>query len=138
MFGIVLISHGRLAEGMLSAAEMVFGNASRQLAALGLGREENPEEFGRRIGEAIKEVDTGDGVVVLADLLGGTPCNQAAPYASDRVHIVAGLSLAMLLEILGMREGDCPFDVADAIAAAHSGIADYNALLNKEEDSEIL
>lgn len=138
MFGIVLISHGRLAEGMLSAAEMVFGDASRQVAALGLGKDENPEEFGKRIGEAIKKADTGEGVVVLADLLGGTPCNQAAPYAGDRVHILAGLSLVMLLEILGTRESGCPFDLASAIEAAHSGIADYNALLEKEEDGEIL
>lgn len=138
MFGIVLISHGGLATGMLEAAGMVFGDASNQVVALGLGKEENPDDFGTRIGEAIKQVDTGEGVVILADLLGGTPCNKAAPYAGENVRIIAGVNLVMLLDILGSREAGEAFKIETALEAAHSGIADYNALLEEEENDEIL
>jgi len=138
MFGIVLISHGRLAEGLLEAADMVFGDASQQVVALCLGKEENPQDFERRIYTAIHELDTGDGVVVLADLLGGTPCNKAATYASEKVRIVTGMNLVMFLDLLGAREAGEPFTAERVLEAAHSGIADYNALLDAEEDESVL
>ncbi len=83
-------------------------------------------------------VEYGDGVIILADLLGGTPCNKAAPFAGDQVRIVTGMHLVMLLDILGSREAGEPFDMTRALEAAHSGIADYNALLEEEERDEIL
>lgn len=138
MIGIVLISHGGFAQGLLEAATMIFGSAAEQTQALGLLRQEDPASFSTRLGTAIREVDTGDGVLVLADLLGGTPCNQAARYASDRVQILTGVNLGMLLEILGMRGAAGALDLGEILMAGRAGINDYNALLTKDEEDEIL
>lgn len=138
MIGIVLISHGSFAQGLLEAATMIFGSAAEKTLALGLAPQEDAKEFGTRVGAAVQEVDTGEGVLVLADLLGGTPCNQAAHYASDRVRILTGINLGMFLEILGMRGAADTLDLEEVLAAGRAGITDYNALLTKEQDDEIL
>ena len=75
MIGIVLISHGAFAQGLLNAASMLYG--SEQCSALGLEPADSPEEFQERLEKAVNEADMGDGVFILADLYGGTPCNRA-------------------------------------------------------------
>lgn len=137
MFGIILISHGGFAQGILEAAQMIFGDATEQVFALGLQPDEHSETFCARLEQTIQQADTGNGVVILADLLGGTPCNQAANFASDSVQILTGVNLVMLLEILGARD-ETPFSPVGALEAAHSGIADYNSLLYASEDEDIL
>ena len=105
MKGILLISHGPLAEGMLKTAEIFFGENIPQMKAVVLNTQDDPEDFRTRLQEAVKEVDTGEGVLVFADLLGGTPCNQSAFVLNEQVTVLTGMNLPMVMECLGMRMG---------------------------------
>lgn len=127
MIGVVVISHGDMAKGMLNSASMFFGELE-QVVACGLYPADSPEEFDAKLTEAIASVDTGDGVYVLCDLVGGTPCNRAAYKCSPKVHVIGGMNLAMLMELLGMRMSGA-VDADAVTSAGANGIANYNKLL---------
>jgi mannose/fructose-specific phosphotransferase system component IIA len=133
MVGVVLISHGDMAKGLVSSAGMLAPDLS-QLSALTLWPEDNPDEFQKKLQEAIKEVDTGEGVFVLADMLGGTPCNRAIYFIGEKVRLLTGLSLPMLYSLLTIREeGGDPASIArDVLAEAREGMVDVNEITNKE------
>ena len=129
MVGIVLISHGEMANGMLNSAGMFFGETElQQVATVSLHPADSPEDFDIKLTEAIASVDTGDGVVVLCDLLGGTPCNRAAYKASEKVQVITGMNLSMFMELLGSRSFMDP-DADTLVQTAQDGIMNYNKLL---------
>ncbi|MFI3283586.1 MAG: PTS sugar transporter subunit IIA [Erysipelotrichaceae bacterium] len=129
MIGIVLISHGDMANGMVNSAGMFFGETGlQQVATVSLLPHNSPEEFDVMLTDAINKVDTGDGVVILADLLGGTPCNRAAYKASENVQVITGMNLPIFVELLGLRMGG-DVDFNNLISAGHDGIVSLNKLL---------
>jgi mannose/fructose-specific phosphotransferase system component IIA len=130
MVGIVLISHGDMAKGIISSASMLAPDSQAQLLAVTLWPEDNPDEFQQKLGDAIKKVDTGDGVFILADMLGGTPCNRAIYFLGEKVRLLSGLSLPMLCSLLTIREegGAIAAIARDVLAEAHDGTADVNEL----------
>ena len=132
MIGIVLISHGGLAEGILTSAPMLFPEVS-QCESLTLWPEDNPDDFQRRLEEKVRQVDTGDGVFILADLLGGTPCNRAIYLMGERVRILTGLSLPMLVTLLSLREESCDFDAIaeEVLESTRIGTVDVNQILKE-------
>ena len=104
MIGIILMSHGELAEGLLDTCKLFFGDDIAQIKALCLKSGDNPEEFDLRIKEAVEEVDSGAGVVAFCDLLFGTPCNRTFYILNDRLQVVTGMNLPVVMELLGKRE----------------------------------
>ena len=77
MVGIIVVTHGTLSEGIVDAAELITGPVT-QVETLSLRREDNVNDLNAAFLAALDRVDTGDGVLVLADLLGGSPCNVAS------------------------------------------------------------
>ncbi|MPN29212.1 PTS system mannose-specific EIIAB component [bioreactor metagenome] len=132
MLGIVLISHGKMAEGMVDSAKLFFGETIEQLAYVTLRMEDNPDDFQNTLTEAIKEVDGGEGVIVLADLLGGTPSNRAAYLASENVQVITGMNLTMFLELLGLRLSGA-VDINSLIETGQNGIVSLNNLLLQQD-----
>lgn len=132
MVGIVVMSHGDLADGIVSASEVIMGPAT-QVATLSLKREGNVDELARAFDAALDEVDTGDGVLVLCDLFGGSPCNVASMglRTERNYHLVSGANLPMLIEAINSRdEGLDPQELAKRCAgSAHEGIRHINELL---------
>jgi PTS system mannose-specific IIA component len=130
MVGIVLISHGDLAKGIVSSASMLTSNQS-QLASVTLWPEDNPDEFQRKIEKAVKDVDTGDGVFILADMLGGTPSNRAMYSLGEKVRMLAGLSLPMLYSLINIREetSDIAAIARDVMEEARAAMVDVNELM---------
>lgn len=104
MIGIVLISHGNLAAGMLDSLHMFYGEELKQIDTLSLRLEDDPTKFGEKLDQKLNELDTGDGVFIVADMLGGTPCNQALMRLGDRVKVLAGMNLPLLMELLNERQ----------------------------------
>lgn len=105
MYNLLIISHGSLAEEFLNTTEMIMGTQDN-ITTLGLKPEEGKEDFEKTILETCEKIYNSDGILVLADLYGGTPCNSAilkllTKY--DRVQIVAGLNLAMLIQAIMYR-----------------------------------
>lgn len=132
MKGLVLTSHGPMAQGMLETSKLFMGE-QEQLVAKCLYADDNPDDFIDVLKQAIAEVDTGDGVIVMCDMLFGSPCNCAARIVgedlnSDKVQVVTGLNLAMVLQALATREsGD--ISVADLVQSGKDGVADLIAVL---------
>ncbi|HWC65229.1 MAG TPA: PTS fructose transporter subunit IIA, partial [Thermoanaerobaculia bacterium] len=103
MIGILVVTHGGLADELVRAAGEIAGE-NEAIAAVGLGWSEPGEAARDRIGEAIAGVDRGAGVLILTDMFGGTPSNLAIPFLKDgRVEIVTGANLPMLLRSLATR-----------------------------------
>ena len=105
MIGILLITHGQLGQEILKCAESVVGKQAA-VRVLGLDAAEGPDAFQKKIQVALGEMASPAGVLVLADMMGGTPCNVALRQCRDpRFHyeLVTGVSLPMLLSALSNR-----------------------------------
>ena len=106
MIGIVLVTHGRLAAEFVAALEHVVG-AQKQVAAICIGAEDDMEARRQDILRRISEVDTGDGVVLLTDMFGGTPSNLAISVMDrPRIEVVAGVNLPMLIKLASLRQNE--------------------------------
>jgi PTS system mannose-specific IIA component len=104
MIGMVLVAHGLLAAEFRAALEHVVG-PQKQIATVSIGPEDDMEQRRRDILDSVKEVDTGDGVVVLTDMFGGTPSNLAISVMNGgHVEVVAGINLPMLIKLASVRD----------------------------------
>ena len=122
MIGIVVVSHGKLAEALVSVTEHVVGKQT-QIKAIGIEPDDDEEEARRRIQEAIKEVDSGKGVVVLTDMFGGTPSNLAISVMKQGgVDVVAGVNLPMMIKLTSIR-GTMPLE--EAVTQAQEAARKY-------------
>lgn len=104
MIGVVIVSQGGLGQEFLSAAEHVVG-PQKGVSAVCLDWNSEVGECGQRIHQAVVDVDSGDGVIIVADMMGGTPCNLAiAEMSGPEVEVIGGLNLPMLLKLLTTRD----------------------------------
>lgn len=116
MIGIVVVTHGRLADELVAATEHVVG-ALPACAAISIGADDDIETRREDIRSAVKAVDQGRGVVILTDMFGGTPSNLSISLlAKGRVEVIAGANLPMLIKLA---EGRARLDL-DALASCAS------------------
>jgi PTS system mannose-specific IIA component len=103
MIGVVLVTHGRLAQEFIGALEHVVG-PQENMAAVCIGPDDDMERRRREIVESVAKVDGGRGVVLLTDMFGGTPSNLAISVLDQgRVEVVAGVNLPMLIKLASLR-----------------------------------
>ncbi len=103
MIGLVLVTHGRLAVEFRAALEHVVGPQS-QIETVTIGPSDDGEQCRKDIIEAVKRVDSGQGVAILTDMFGGTPSNLAISLLEEgRIEVVAGLNLPMLVKLARVR-----------------------------------
>jgi PTS system mannose-specific IIA component len=104
MIGLVLVTHGRLADEFRAALEHVMG-PQKQIEAITIGAEDDTDLCRSDIIEAVNRVDSGDGVAILTDMFGGTPSNLAISCMSrPNVDVLAGINLPMLVKLAKVRE----------------------------------
>ena len=103
MIGIVVVTHGRLAEELVNAARAIVGDIPA-IAAVSIGWSDDMTVAHAAIERALAEV--GPPVLILTDMFGGTPTNISLPFLCDRVEIVTGVNLPMLIKLTSLREGD--------------------------------
>ncbi len=119
------MSHGQLGNELLKVAEMMFGQLEKAVA-VSLSPNDSVDGFGERVGEALALMGSGQ-TLIMADLFGGTPANAAARLVkAGSCHLVAGVNLPMLLEILGAR-GSCSLEKLTELASA-AGLAGITTL----------
>ncbi len=124
MIGLVLVTHGRLAEELRLAMEHVVG-PQRNCAAVCIGADDDMERRRHEIHDRIAEVDCGDGVVLLTDMFGGTPSNLAISQMDRRgVEVIAGVNLPMLVKLAKVRSN---LPLADAVDCAQTAGRKYIA-----------
>lgn len=137
MKGIVIASHGRLAEGLFDSAKLFFGE-QEQFAALCIHGGDNADDFYVSMKNTINAIDSGTGVLVMCDILSGTPCNCAGRLLEefqDRLDIVCGVNLPMVLQALTDRASDT-LDISTICAEGASGIMDIKAILEMDTDDD--
>ncbi len=104
MKGIVIACHGDLADGFVSAAEMILGEVDN-LKAVSVDVTQEPETIQETIREAIRSVDQGDGVFILTDLFGGTPANVSLTFLDpNNIEIITGINLPLVIKLLKDRD----------------------------------
>ena len=104
MIGLVLVTHGRLAEEFVAALEHVVGPQAN-IAAISIGAEDDMEKRRQDILAAVASVDAGRGVIVLTDMFGGTPSNLSISILDKaKVEVIAGVNLPMLIKLASLRQ----------------------------------
>jgi PTS system mannose-specific IIA component len=104
MIGLVVVAHFNLAREMVAATELIVGE-QEQFIAVGIFPNDPVEETKEKIVAALKGSDTGDGVIILTDMFGGTPSNISLSFLEEgRVEVVAGVNLPMLIKLVTYRE----------------------------------
>lgn len=122
MIGIVLVTHGLLAEGLKNAAEMIVG-PQEHFQIIGMGPASDLDSLRSEIEAAAAAMGPGVDVLVLADLLGGSPANASSYLAVAGTQVICGANLPMLLEVLTQRENMTVQALAAiAMQAAREGI----------------
>lgn len=130
MVGILVVTHGNFSEAIIKSMELVFGHQEK-LEALTLNYGDDIQELLKKIREKAKELNDGDGVMVLVDLLGGSPCNVTAScLKEEHIQCVTGLNLPMLISVLEERE-QVVLEKLPGIAmeGGKSGIVDLKQLI---------
>ncbi|ELC8351576.1 PTS sugar transporter subunit IIA [Clostridium perfringens] len=114
MIGVLVATHGEMAKGLFDAIDMICGTQEK-FSIVSLKRGQDAESFGEELGEKINELNSGEGVVVLVDLLGATPMNQSALnlYKSDKVEVITGVNLPMV--VTAAMERDCFSDIKELV-----------------------
>lgn len=122
MIGLVLVTHGRLAEEFVAAMEHVVGEQP-SVEAVSIGPDDDIEQRRLDIMAAVEAVDGGDGVILLTDMFGGTPSNLAISIMDKgRVEIIAGVNLPMLIKLASVRNGE---SLQDAVISAQEAGRKY-------------
>ena len=103
MIGILVVTHGQLARELVTAAEMIVGEIPNA-TPVSIGWHDDPDDAQNDIREGIERVETGDGTVVLTDMFGGTPSNLSLAFLEkDKVEVVTGVNLPMLIKLVSLR-----------------------------------
>jgi PTS system mannose-specific IIA component len=103
MIGVVVVTHGQLATELLNAAEMIVGELPR-FTAVSIGWHEDTEDARSEIADAVARVNGDAGVLVLTDMFGGTPSNLAMTFLGERVEVITGVNLPMLIKLANLAE----------------------------------
>lgn len=122
MIGMILVTHGNLAEEFVHAMEHVVGDQPA-VKTVCIGPSDDMERRRAEIADAITAVDSGEGVIILTDLFGGTPSNLAISLMqAGKVEVIAGINLPMLIRLAKARRS---MPVRDAVAAAREAGRNY-------------
>ena len=103
MIGLVLVTHGKLAEEFRHALEHVVG-PKKNIETVCIGPEDDMDRRRQDIMDAVEKVDSGSGVIILTDMFGGTPSNLSiSVMSSGKTEVIAGMNLPMLIKLAGVR-----------------------------------
>lgn len=122
MVGILLLTHAPLGQAFVAAATHVFRTKPERLEAIDMVADQNPAEIQHLADLAIARLNDGSGVLVITDIMGGTPSNCTGSLcAMPDVQVIAGVSLPMLLRAITYREDTLDVVVEMALAGGHNG-----------------
>lgn len=122
MVGLLLLTHAPLGSAFIDAASHVFRSRPERLEAVDVSADQNVDEVRRIVRDAIVRLDDGSGVLIMTDIIGGTPSN-CCPQTGDanQVAVIAGISLPMLLRAITYRQDQLDVVVEMALAGGQNG-----------------
>lgn len=123
---LILISHGKMADGIKESCELIMG-PQEHVHSVCLLPEEGPEDFKKKFDDEVAKFDLND-VIVFCDLMGGTPCNVVSRLimGGEKIHLVAGMNLPMVISWINAQMIGNDNDYVDA---AKQGVVDINQYL---------
>jgi PTS system ascorbate-specific IIA component len=123
VIGILIVAHGTLGEGLVGAVTHVLGARPPQFDVFAVAATDDPLALLPRARSAVAALDTGDGVAILSDIYGATPCNLAAKLAEPgRVEVIAGVSLPMLVRAFTYRTKGMDLFIKKAVSGGCEGV----------------
>ncbi len=123
MIGILIVAHGAFGEALIHSASHVLGRRPLRVRQVGITVHDDPEAIGPQAAELVRQLDEGDGVLVLTDIYGATPGNIALKLlVPGRVEGVSGVNLPMLIRVLTYREKGLAAAVEKALSGGTEGV----------------
>jgi len=123
MIGILIVAHGTLGESLIHCASHVTGSRPLHLMQLGVTVHDDPSAILPQAREMIRQLDLGDGVLVLSDMYGATPCNIVCKLLDPgRVEGIAGVNLPMLVRALTYRDEPLATVMKKALSGGQEGV----------------
>ncbi|HEY9050659.1 MAG TPA: PTS fructose transporter subunit IIA [Gammaproteobacteria bacterium] len=120
--GLLLISHPGIASNLLDTAVTMLGRSTMEIEILEVPFDAAVEKIKSQLRQRISKLDHGDGVLILTDLYGATPCNIGHNQMTSTTRLVAGLNLSMLLRVLNYPQLDLEGLAHKAVSGGHDGI----------------
>ena len=132
MIGLVIVAHDKLAEALLATMEHVVGKQSNAVA-ISVGASDDLRARQAQISAAVAEVNNGRGVIIVTDMLGGTPSNLAhGAMSGPNVEVIYGANLPLLVKLAKMREASVQDAAAAALEAGRKYVNSAGAILNAD------
>jgi PTS system mannose-specific IIA component len=133
MVGVLIVTHKDLAEALLTVYDLILGR-QEGILALSLDPDAPPETLVQQIQSSIAQVNNGDGVLILTDMLGGTPSNLSLSFLQEgQVEVVTGVNLPMLMKLANLRQGKPLAEIALALKeSGQAGITVASEVLNQK------
>jgi PTS system mannose-specific IIA component len=104
MIGIVIVTHGQLAEALIEAAEIIIGRRPESIKSISIDLSVNAEKLRAKIAKGIKSVDEKEGVLILTDMFGGTPSNLSYSFLEEgHIEVLSGVNLPILIQAVNLR-----------------------------------
>lgn len=116
MIGIVVVAHFNLAREMVAATELIVGKQER-FEYVNIFPEDDVQKIKKKVVDALKRADGGDGILILTDMFGGTPSNISLSFLEEgKVEVVTGVNLPMLIKLVTYRHDKTLFELANFIS----------------------
>jgi PTS system mannose-specific IIA component len=133
MIGVLIVTHRELAEALISVCDLIIGHQEGMLA-VSLDPSESPETSMEQIKSGLTQVNNGNGVIILTDMLGGTPSNLSLSFLQEgKVEVVTGVNLPMLMRLAHLRETTDLREVAKALRkSGQQGITVASEVLHRK------
>jgi mannose PTS system EIIA component len=123
MIALLIVAHGNLGDCLIQCATHVLGERPKLLENVDLSASEDPANMLTRVRAKLAELDQGEGVLILTDVYGATPCNTVCKViTAQHIEAVAGVNLPMLLKALTYRDQDMPKLIEKAVSGGQAGI----------------
>ncbi len=107
MFGIVVVTHGKLGEALIETAEIIFNEKLKSITAVSIDLNQDVEKLRQKLNDGITAVDSNRGILILTDMFGGTPSNLSYSFLEEgRIEVISGVNLPVLVKAINLREKD--------------------------------
>ena len=111
MIGIVIVTHSRLGDALIGAAEFIIGNRPEAMESVSIDLNENADKLRTKIARGIKKVQGQEGILILTDMFGGTPSNLSYSFLEEgHIEVLSGVNLPILIQAASLRDKNMKLD----------------------------
>ena len=118
MIGVLVVTHCRLGDALLEAADFILGERPEAMAAVSIDLNENADKLRNKIADGLKKLKSDDGILILTDMFGGTPSNLSYSFLEEgRIEVISGVNLPILIRAASARKNQSLSELAGNLEA---------------------